>query len=85
MTMYEFFHLPRARQMDVLYQEGIYLAKRKDAGFTLVLYQLDSYYVEVRYRKYRKVIESLRCFHKLDLLEPYLEQIDVEELIRFVE
>lgn len=85
MTMYEFFHLPLKEQADLLYEDGIYLAKRKDDISSFVLYQMDSFYVEVKYKKYRKWIESIRCFHKIDLLAPYLEQIDVEELIRYAE
>jgi hypothetical protein len=85
MTLYEYHLLTEAEQVDLLYQEGIYLGKRKFSDLSIVLYQLDDFYVEVYYDKYRYLINQVKYFHSTDLLQPYLEQIDVEELIKYVE
>jgi hypothetical protein len=85
MTLYEYHLLGEPEQVDLLYQEGIYLGKRKFRDLSVVLYQLDDFYVEVHYDKYRYLINAVKYFHSTDLLQPYLEQIDVEELIKYVE
>lgn len=85
MTMYEFNLLSEDEKVDLLYHEGTYLAKRKKHNLTLVLYQLEDFYVEVHYNKYRYLINDIRYFHSLELLNPYLEQIDIEEIMRYVE
>ena len=81
MTLYDFQLLPDQEQIAVLYECGVYIGKRKDAFSVVLLYQLESFYVEVYYRKYRSHIKKLHCFDSTELLDPYLEQIDVENLV----
>lgn len=81
MKMYDFQLLPRQDQIEVLYQFGSFIGKRKEDFSILLLYQLESFYVEVVYAKYRSQVKHLHCFDSTDLLEPYLEQIDVENLV----
>jgi len=81
MTLQDFQLLPEARQIDELYQSAVYLGKRKQASSIILLYQLESFYVEVYYRKYRSHVRHLHCFESTELLDPYLEQIDVENLV----
>lgn len=47
----------------------------------VVLYQLDAFYVEIYYRKYRCLVQRVRCFTSTMCLNPYLENMDVAELI----
>ena len=81
MTLYEYHQYSIDEQIDLLYREGIYLGKRRKSSLSVVLYQLDSFYIEIYYNKYRRLVKQLRCFHSVDFLAPYLEQIDVDELI----
>jgi hypothetical protein len=81
MTMLEFKLLTQNEQIDLLYAEGIYIGKRKKNDQDLVLYQLESFYVEIIYHEYRKLINKIRCFNSTSLIEPYLEQIFVENLV----
>jgi hypothetical protein len=81
MTMYDFQLLPEHQQIEVLYQHGVYIGKRKEKFSIIILYQLESFYVEVVYRKYRSHVKHLHCFESTELLDPYLEQIDVENLV----
>lgn len=81
MTLQDFQLLPGDRQIDELYQSAVYLGKRKQASSIILLYQLESFYVEVYYRKYRSHVRHLHCFESTELLDPYLEQIDVENLV----
>ncbi len=81
MKMYDFQLLPEQDQIEILYQSGVYIGKLREEFSIVLLYQLDTFYVEVVYRKYRSYVKHLHCFESTELLEPYLEQIDVENLV----
>ena len=81
MTLFDFQLLSRNEQVSMLYEEGVYIGKRKEGGLTILLYQVDSFYVEVYYRKYRKYIDRIRCSASTVMLDPYLEQINVEHVV----
>jgi hypothetical protein len=81
MTLSEFEELPQGEQIASLYREGVYIGKRKTAKFSKLLYQLESFYVEVTYSSYRRSIYRIRITDSTTVLEPYLEQINVEYLV----
>ena len=81
MRLLEFKLLDAKDQVSILYKQGVYIGKRKDGHLTILLYQVDSFYVEVMYRMYRRYIARIRCSESTSLLDPYLEQIDVEHLV----
>ncbi|RYD95537.1 MAG: hypothetical protein EOP50_07850 [Sphingobacteriales bacterium] len=81
MTLFDFQLLPQTEQLDLLYEQGTYVGKRKTGAQTCILYQLEGFYVEVIYRQYRRVVDKLHCFRAMSLLDPYLELIDVEHLV----
>ena len=65
-------------QLGQLWRKGVYIGKRKEDGRVITIYQLESFYVEIHYRKYRSVIENIVISEDPLILEPYLEQIEVE-------
>lgn len=81
MTLNEFALLQQKEQIEVLYQYGVYQGKRKLGGKAVVLYQLESFYVELVYRQYRVQVAGVWAFEDTKGIEPYLAQIDIEELI----
>jgi len=81
MTLFEFQLLSMHDQVNVLYEQGVYIGKRKADKLTVLLLQLDSFYVEVFYRKYRHDIIKIRCSLSTCILDPYLGQIEVEYLV----
>ena len=81
MTVVEFEAIEVSRQVGILYRHGVYIGKQKRSGHVVLLYQLDHFYVEVIYSRYRRHISSLRCTNSISILDPYLEQIDVEQLV----
>ncbi|MBA2329319.1 MAG: hypothetical protein M3413_07070 [Bacteroidota bacterium] len=81
MKMLNFQVMDENKKINILYRQGIYIGKRKFLNFCTVLYQLDSFYVELYYKKYRTYIDKIRVFESTELLEPYLDQIDVEHLV----
>ena len=76
MTLYEFKTLSDFEQAEVVWN-GSLLAHREDGYFRILLYQVDSFYVEVYYRKERNILSHFRPFAATRELDPYLEQIDL--------
>lgn len=81
MKMLEFKLLPREEQIAIIYQEAVYIGKQKGKRFTRLLFQLESFYVEIFYSSYRKSIYEMHYSGSTIILEPYLEQIAVEDLV----
>jgi hypothetical protein len=83
MNLYEFELLSEHEQVEVLYNKGVFLGKRKVGEFSVVLYQVDAFYIEILYKKYRYYINRTRCFTSTKLLDPYLIQVDINDLVNF--
>ena len=81
MTLYEFKLLSDREQLDLLQDQGTYIGKRKERALTLLLFQLEGFYIEIWYQKHRFHILRVRCFSSTLLLEPYLDQIDIEQSV----
>lgn len=59
---------------------GVHIAHRKDNGYRLLLYQIEGFYVELKYNPGINKIIGLRSFINVNQLEPYLEQIELPKL-----
>jgi hypothetical protein len=81
MKMFDFSLLDMEDQLDLLYKEGVFVGKIRKNNVFKVLYQYNSFYVEISYRKYRYSIQDMRCFESTEHLDPYLTKIDIEFLI----
>jgi len=81
MTLSDFKLLDYRAQTDLLHKEAIYVGKRKIFSRTVVLFQLYTFYVEIYYHEYRKIIHYINCTQSIESVDPYLEQINVEELV----
>jgi hypothetical protein len=80
LSLTEFIDLPQELQFEVLHKHGVYVGKRKADKQTIVLFQLHGFYVEVYYRQYRKIIDHVITSDNADILQPYLDQINVRGL-----
>ena len=80
MKLCEFENLPESDQLALIQEDGVYVGKLWKRKYSILLYQVDDFYVEVVYKKYRCYVSSIRCFRSTLLLEPYLEQVDIEPL-----
>jgi hypothetical protein len=80
MKLCEYESLPEAEQLELIQKDGVYIGKLREKQFSILLYQIEDFYVEVIYRKHRCYILSIRCFRSTILLEPYLQQVDIEPL-----
>ena len=81
MRLHDFVRLPDEEKANLLYEQGAYIGKRKKAGTIVTLYQLEGFYAEVYYRKYRCFIDRISCFSGTARLGPYLNEINVEHLV----
>jgi hypothetical protein len=78
-SLAEFMDLPEELQFEVLHKHGVYVGKRKWNQLTVVLFQLNEFYVEVYYKQYRKIIDHLITSDQMEILQPYLDQIQIKD------
>jgi hypothetical protein len=69
-----------AAQAQAICDCGVMLGERKEDDYWIVLYQLDSFYVEVYYRLQDDEIVKFRSFHSVKFLEPYLNTINIGDV-----
>ena len=62
MTLSEFERMDLCYQLNLLIEEGLYVGKRKLGNFTVLLYQLEEFYIELFYSAYRLHLFEVRCF-----------------------
>ena len=85
MTLYEFNLLDNNQlKAEAIWEHGVYIATRASPGHSdvkILLYQLPKFYVEVFYQKERNQILRLLSFSSLDNLQPYLLDINIDEVV----
>jgi hypothetical protein len=48
----------------------------------MVLYQIDTFYVEIYYLKYRHTICDIKCSEDVQILDEYLSQVNVDDAMK---
>lgn len=76
MTLYEFIGMNEPEQAEAVWN-GVFIADREDKKYRIILYAIDEFYVEVFYDKKSNEIKRFRPFATLQLLNPYLDKIDL--------
>jgi hypothetical protein len=77
MTSLYFEQLTEAKQTDVIWESGVFLDRRKDGFYNVLLFQLDDFYTEIYYHSHFNVIIKIVSFTDTDLLAPYLKKINL--------
>jgi hypothetical protein len=77
MTLQHFNTLSQHKQHRNLLVNGVWLADRQTQESTVLLFQLDSFYVEIYFSKPGDEIIQSISFDSVDFLDPYLEDIDL--------
>ena len=78
MTMYEFNQLDELAQIETFWVEGQKVGERLSKSFRYVLYQVNAFYVEVKYNMVVNVIYAMRSFEQeSSWLDVYLLPIDI--------
>jgi hypothetical protein len=81
MLLKEFKYEDKHKKKDILFKYGVYLANRPDGDFTVLLFPIDSFSVEVYFDREEEEIGYIRAFSTTDFLAPYLERIDISGLL----
>jgi len=81
MQLYQYSTLSHCDQVDILCKKGIRLGSRTDEDYNITLYQIDGFYVEVFYHRKKRHVTHLRPFSTTDLLEAYLDDIDISSVM----
>lgn len=70
MTSKQFYELDEMGQAETI-RQGKHIADRQDMEHNILLYKIDSLYVEVYYRKENNVITKLKTVSSSELLDIY--------------
>ena len=77
MGIYEYNLLDTDSQATVLWDKGVFMMNRFEAEYSINLYSLYDFYVEVWYESEENAIHKFRTFKNPGPLEPYLDRIDL--------
>jgi hypothetical protein len=80
-TLYEFNALDEHEKGAALWEYGVFLFQRFEGETGYSLYQINSFYVEVKYDQNQNKITRFTSFSTTTKLEPNLQNIDISELI----
>lgn len=80
MTFKEFRQLGVDEQELALWSQGVEVGQRRDTWFSYLLFQVDSFYIEVRFNVREEMIDRIVAFEDTDQLEPYLPEVDIDAL-----
>ena len=81
MTLKEFVALDASDQIAIAQQDGVKVAMRDHGSCIVHLYQLQNFYAEIFYRKFDFSIWKVGGFDHQIMLVPYLDQIDVRDIM----
>ncbi|HEU4471504.1 MAG TPA: hypothetical protein VFR58_10490 [Flavisolibacter sp.] len=73
--------MDETKQAETLIYRGVFLAERLYKNFTIFLYQVDDFYVEVYHNLRFNVMQGMKCFVDDETLQPYLDSIDISCLV----
>jgi predicted amidohydrolase len=76
----EFTNQDGYNQLLIVEENGNKVGERENDYHKIWLYQIDSFYVEVFYRKDDNSIWKVGGFDHPVLLNPYLDQVDISQL-----
>ena len=82
MQFKDFCRRSRSEQLYLLRNEGIYIGKRKEGDTISLLFQVDSFYVEIEYICYRKMVKRINVYATTECLDPYLEGMEFPQFLQ---
>lgn len=81
MTLQQFRAVSCKAQERLVKAKGVFLMDRKSLGVSVLLFQLDGFYVEVFYNSAADAVSFIKSFNDMDGIEAYLSEIDISELL----
>jgi hypothetical protein len=80
MNLQQFRSASREVQEKLVKCKGVFLMERKSLGISVLLYQIDGFYVEVFYNTATELVSFVKSFEDMDGIEAYLHNIDITEV-----
>ena len=80
MNLSQYKSLNTEWQQALLDEKGVFLANRTEGDDSYRLYQVGSFYVELGFYTPLQALTGISAFSGTDGVEPYLQQIDLDEL-----
>lgn len=80
MTLNEFNCCPRTQQVNLVLQTGVLLFSKQTTTSEIILYQWNSFYIELVYGRNYSFLKYLKAFTDTDELDVYLQEIDLHEI-----
>ena len=77
----EFAGWPLYKKLNKIRTDGVSVGKRCSSEKFILLYQLDSFYVEIYYSNYRMVVDEIVISKDIYILEPYLDQVQLGRML----
>jgi len=81
MKLSDFISLSVEEKKHAVLNEGILIAKRKEPGSFIFLFQVHNFYVEACFNPDSKSIQEFRMFYHSTLLQSYLDTIRIDDLL----
>ena len=81
MKLSDFILLNEKEKQQAVLHEGVLIGKRKNNTSVVFLFQIEHFYVEARFNVKDKGIEEFRMFDHSTLLQPYLDDIPIDDLL----
>jgi hypothetical protein len=80
MNIERFHSLSMPQQHYYVMNRGVYLSSRHERSFSVDLYEVSGFYVEIFYELGEEEFSFLRGFASTHNLDPYLAGIDIDQL-----
>jgi hypothetical protein len=80
MKLQQFRSASQEVQEKLVKMRGVFLMERKSLGVSVLLFQLDGFYVEVFYNTTTSTVSFIKSFEDMDGIEAYLQRIDIRQV-----
>lgn len=77
MLLHEFKYQEKQKKQEMLFENGVFLASRFIKDYQLILFAVDSFYVELYFDLEHQEVGYIKAFSSTDELMPYLEKIEI--------
>jgi hypothetical protein len=81
MKLQQFKHLRHSNKTATIWKKGEHIGSRLEGIYSVTLWQVGAFYVEIYFDMLRKKITAFESFENLQLLDPYLAQVDISPLL----
>ena len=81
MHLEKFNRLTQEKQLDITMMMGVLLMECRRFNFTLRLFQLHKFYIEIYSMEESGEVIAINAFEDIESLETYLDQIDISTLV----